>query len=112
MANKGQMPNIFIKNLDKTISVIDTTRPLLFLLQEHYIDWMHACGGKGRCTTCKVEIITGHKNISAETSVEAMYRLAGALQQDQRLACQVLISGDVTVRVPDDCRLPHLSYTD
>lgn len=112
MANKGQMPHIIIKNLNKTISAADTTRPLLFSLQAHYIDWMHACGGKGKCTTCKVEIIAGQENLCPDTSAELRYREAGALADNQRLACQVAIRGDVIVRVPDDCKLPHLAYTD
>lgn len=112
MANKGQMPFIIIKNLNKTISVSDTTRPLLFLLQEHYIDWMHACGGKGRCTTCKLEVIAGKENLCPDTPAETKYRKAGALSPIERLACQVTITGDVTIRVPDECKLPHLAYTD
>jgi len=67
MANKGDMPILSVKNLNIHVPVNDTTRPLLFSLQANFVDWMHACGGKGRCTTCKMQIINGQENTSADT---------------------------------------------
>ena len=49
------MARIMIENLFKrTIMAADHSKSLLRHFQDNSIDWMHACGAKGRCTTCKV----------------------------------------------------------
>jgi ferredoxin, 2Fe-2S len=73
---------------------------------------MHACGGKGRCTTCKAEILAGHHNLSGLTSAEHRYRDKGLLREGERLACQMLVNGDLVIRVPEETHLPHLRYDD
>jgi 2Fe-2S ferredoxin len=106
------MPRIIIENLNqKTIDVTDTNLSLLQHLANHQQDWMHSCGGKGRCTTCKFNIIEGIHNIAAETPAEEGYKASGRLKPTQRLACQAIIEGDITVSVPTETQLPHLSYS-
>jgi ferredoxin, 2Fe-2S len=110
--NPSGMPKIFIQNMEKTVVVSKTARPLLFLLQDEFIDWMHACGGKGRCTTCKTIILEGEENVNLLTKAEEKYAKNGELLKNERLACQVLINGDVVIKVPEECKLPHLHYSD
>ncbi|MEC7446950.1 MAG: 2Fe-2S iron-sulfur cluster-binding protein, partial [Planctomycetota bacterium] len=59
-------------------------------------DQLHACGGKGRCTTCKVEMVEGEpdKMTKAEATVLSERGLEGI-----RLSCQMLCDRDMTVRV-------------
>ena len=95
---------------DKTWEVTDLTKPLLRHFQEHGLDWMHACGGKGRCTTCKVIVTEGLENFSTITPAEQRYVKMGALKSPERLACQVRINGDVVVSVPEEYKLPHIDY--
>jgi 2Fe-2S ferredoxin len=103
---------IVIKNLgEKTIHFQDSTKTLLRHVQDHYIDWMHACGGKGRCTTCKAKILTGAENLPPLTESEQRYLNAGALGIDERLACQCIVDGNVTILVPDESKFPHVRYT-
>lgn len=106
------MAKIVIKNLAQ--STINYKRPksLLSILQESHIDWMHACGGKGRCTTCSADIISGLDQIEPMTEVEIMYFKKNKLSEKQRLACQAICTGDVVVAVPNSYKLPHLSYTE
>jgi 2Fe-2S ferredoxin len=107
------MALIMIENLfNRTITVSDVSRSLLRHLQDHGIDWMHACGGKGRCTTCKVIIRNGHANFSAVTGPEKRYFAEGALKANERLACQAKISGDITILAPTEYQLPHMRYSD
>jgi 2Fe-2S ferredoxin len=104
--------NLTIRNLgNKTIPIVDSTRPLLFQIQEEGLDWMHACGGKGRCTTCKVLILEGGRNLSDYTASELKYLQGGGLLKDERLACQAKPLGDVVIYVPASVQLPHLKYT-
>ena len=106
------MVKIIIENLgQKELVISDSSKSALQHFHTHFIDWMYACGGKGRCTTCKMIVLKGAENLSSQTSAEKKYREEGLLSENERLACQVRITGDVCVRVPDDCKLPHLTYT-
>lgn len=105
------MAKIRIENLFDKILQADTQKTLLQNFQEHALDWMHACGGKGRCTTCRVFIKQGMENFSALTAAEVRYRSQGALRDLERLSCQAQIIGDVVIVVPDDCKLPHIQYS-
>jgi ferredoxin, 2Fe-2S len=108
-----RMVEIVIENLNgKRIFGASTTRPLLYHAQQNYIDWMHSCGGKGRCTTCKVIIVSGSENLAPLTVAEETYKANGALGINERLACQVVVTGQVTVRIPDEGKLPHMHYSD
>ncbi len=70
-------------------------RLVLALEQDAAIDQLHACGGRARCTTCKVEFIDGEpaKMTVAEKTVLAAKGLTGV-----RLSCQILCDHDMTVR--------------
>ena len=105
------MPTIVIENWkSKTLSVDDSTISVLRHFQNNRLDWMHSCGGKGRCTTCKVIVLEGHQHFSQVTPAENRYRAMGALQSNERLSCQVRVLGDVKVAVPEEYKLPHIEY--
>jgi ferredoxin, 2Fe-2S len=107
------MPRVIIYNLfEKTLERVDSYRPVLQQLHEHDIDWMHACGGKGRCTTCKFKVLKGQEQIAPCTPAEVRFQKAGELKSDERLACQAIIQGDIIIMVPDEYKLPHLRYSD
>ncbi|MFZ1808464.1 MAG: 2Fe-2S iron-sulfur cluster-binding protein [Cyclobacteriaceae bacterium] len=107
------MVKIVIENLDrKELEVNNSSKTVLNHLHEHYLDWMHACGAKGRCTTCKMVVVSGAENLNEYTEAEIKYRDRGELDQNERLACQTKISGDIVIRVPDSGKLPHVSYSD
>jgi len=106
------MANIIIHNLaDKSVPVVAPDKPLLHQFQAIRLDWMHACGGKGRCTTCKVLVLEGLENLSATTEAERRFVRLGALRDHERLACQACAQGDVRIAVPDENKLPHLTYS-
>jgi 2Fe-2S ferredoxin len=109
---KRKMVRILIRNLGKSINVTDLSKSLLSHMQDQRIDWMHSCGGKGRCTTCKARIVQGIENLEPLTPVELKYKKQGMLRDNDRLACQVKARGDVILEVPDDGKLPHMTYLD
>ena len=71
-------------------------RLVLALTDEAGIDQLHACGGNARCTTCRVEFVTGEppSMTDAEKNVLAAKGVTGV-----RLSCQILCDHDMTVRV-------------
>jgi ferredoxin, 2Fe-2S len=105
------MAQIVIQNMsEKTIPVQDLTKTLWQHLHQAGIDWMHACGAKGKCTTCMARVLEGLQNMGPQTQAELRYFKIGALQENERLACQAVVKGDVTVAVPDEYKLPHVKY--
>src|SRR5437899_6582770 len=70
-------------------------RLVLALEDDAKIDQLHACGGNARCTTCRVEFISGapDKMTVAEKSVLAARGLSGV-----RLSCQIICDHDMSVR--------------
>ena len=68
---------------------------LVLALTESGIDQLHACGGNARCTTCRVEFVSGEpsKMTQAEKECLAARGLSGV-----RLSCQIPCDHDMTVR--------------
>lgn len=107
------MPSITIQNLDnKTIQLDESIHTILQAVGAAGLDWMHACGGKGRCTTCMVKVLEGEDQLGDLTEGERRMRGLGRLPEGYRLACQCTVKGDVLVRVPEINKLPHIDYTD
>ena len=70
-------------------------RLVLALEQDAGIDQLHACGGHARCTTCRVEFLSGEPDrmTVAERDVLKARGLSGV-----RLSCQILCDHDMAVR--------------
>ncbi len=102
------MPKIIIQNLNnQELSIKNEALTLLDAIHSNDIDWMHACGKKGRCTTCKAIVIEGIDNISPITAVEQKYLDNKKLATNERLTCQCKITGDVIVQIPEESELPQ-----
>jgi ferredoxin len=88
------MPKLTVENVG-TFDVPDHKRLVLALEQDAQIDQLHACGGRARCTTCRVEFVSGEPPAmtKAEQTVLAARGLSGV-----RLSCQILCDHDMTVR--------------
>ncbi|MEM9982335.1 MAG: 2Fe-2S iron-sulfur cluster-binding protein, partial [Bacteroidota bacterium] len=106
------MPRLTIRNLKNTEVYVEINQPVLKALQAQYIDWMQACGGKGRCTTCAMQVIEGQASLSVPTLREQHWQIQKRLKEDERLACQTTLSEDCIVVVPSNYQLPHLHYSE
>jgi len=106
------MPTITIENLNnKSITYDDTNQTILGVLHENNIDWMHACGAKGRCTTCKMIVHKGLTEMNKETHFEKQYRSIGQLKPNERLTCQSLATKNIVISVPESSKMPHINYS-
>lgn len=104
ISNQGQkVVNFYLNN--------EAPKPVLAILQENYIDWMHACGGKGRCTSCRCVVLEGNQYLKEKTAAENNFFDAKMLKPNERLACQAVPLNDVVLEVPDKCKLPGVTYT-
>jgi 2Fe-2S ferredoxin len=107
------MAHIVIENLDsKAIDCKNKKERLLDILLTA-TDWMHACGGKGRCTTCRAIIVSGQVEPEGLTQAEQKYYDLKRLKGNERLMCQTYIGEEkLTIKVPQSSKFPHLTYTD
>jgi len=94
------------------VLVGDPEKKLIFFIAESGLDWMQACGQKGRCTTCAFDVLRGEENLSEISEAEMRYLAAGRLLPGQRLACQTCTSGDLLIQVPKGNQLPHMQYSE
>jgi ferredoxin len=91
------MPKLTVEGAG-TVEVPQGKRLVLALEDEAAIDQLHACGGKARCTTCRVEFIAGEPKTmtDAEEAVLTQRGLIG--RQGLRLSCQITCDHDMEVR--------------
>ncbi len=63
------------------------------------LDHMHACGGKCRCSTCRIEVVEGAEHLPDPSAEEREVLGLNSLGPPVRLACQLRPRGDIAVRV-------------
>ena len=68
---------------------------LVLAIEEAGVDILHACGGNCRCTTCRIEFISGEPEAMTEAEKE---KLAQKGLVGVRLSCQITCNADMTVR--------------
>ena len=88
------MPKLTVEGFN-TVDVEDGKRLVLAIEQDAGVDVLHACGGNARCTTCRVEFVSGEPQpmTNAEKTKIEERSLTGI-----RLSCQIVCDHDMTVR--------------
>ncbi|RPD47193.1 (2Fe-2S)-binding protein [Hymenobacter sediminis] len=105
------MPTLLVQNLLGEAISVPAGVTLLAAVQAAGHDWLHACGARGRCTTCRLQVLRGLELLTPPTEAELRYRAAGHLLPTERLTCQArLLEGEVIGCVPDATKLPHVTY--
>jgi len=62
------------------------------------INHTHACGGVGKCSTCRVSIMNGIENCTPRNEAEQQIAAKLNFPAEIRLACQTKINGDISIR--------------
>jgi len=77
------------------VDVESGKRLVLAIEQDAHVDILHACGGNARCTTCRIEFISGEpqRMTKAEKTRLEERGLTGV-----RLSCQIVCDHDMSVR--------------
>ncbi|MCJ7717461.1 MAG: (2Fe-2S)-binding protein [Anaerolineales bacterium] len=89
------MPNLKIEGHGE-FEIAAGTR-LVNALEDHGGEPLHRCGGYARCTTCRVEFLSGEPEEMTDaekTRLESQERLG-----DFRLSCQCIVDQDMHVKV-------------
>jgi len=90
------MPEITYTAIDQTVSCEDDMT-LLECSIFNKIPHMHECGGNGRCTTCRVRVVEGHRNLSPRSMLEQETAQIRRWDPSIRLACQTYAKGDASI---------------
>ena len=77
---------------------VEEGRRLVLGIEDAGIDILHRCGGNARCATCRVEVLGGEPTPITEAEELRLAEIASRAPTT-RLACQVRVTDDLTVRV-------------
>ena len=89
------MPRITVDG-EKTFEAPENQK-LVLAIEDAGIDILHRCGGNARCTTCRVEVLSGDVPPISEAEIEALED--PDLIEKYRLSCQIRVHSDLSVRV-------------
>ena len=73
-------------------------RKLVLCLEDNGVDILHRCGGNARCTTCRVEVLSGDHGEIGEPE-RAILATKTDLNDHTRLSCQVRVIDDLHIKV-------------
>lgn len=73
-------------------------RKLVLAIEDNGIDILHRCGGNARCTTCRVEVLSGDPGEIGEAE-KAILATKTDLNDHTRLSCQVRVMDELHVKV-------------
>ena len=91
------MPKIHCKPDSVTIETLDNETILEACLRNN-IPLSHICGGRGRCTTCRLLIEKNHEHLTKPTSNELNIAKKMGFGPKIRLACQTHAQKDAIIR--------------
>ncbi len=91
------MPKLTIQDLG-TFDVPAGKRLVQALVEDAGTDQLHACGGKSRCTTCRVQFIEGEPDQITQAEADTL-KAREVTQSGVRLSCQIKCDHDMTVKV-------------
>jgi ferredoxin len=94
-----QMPKITAETANGTLAFeAEEGRKLVLCLEDAGVDILHRCGGNAKCTTCRVEILSGDPGEIDEPE-RAILATKTDLNDHTRLSCQVRLIDDLHVKV-------------
>ncbi|MFN3604963.1 MAG: peroxidase family protein [Leptonema sp. (in: bacteria)] len=92
------------KNLEKN-QIVDelkiNTEPNQTILEislKNKIPHHHACGGNGKCSTCRILVIKGEENLTEPNELELNLIKKKGLGSKIRLACQTKVLGNIKIK--------------
>jgi ferredoxin len=91
------MPKLKVDGVTE-VDVPQGKRLVLALEDEAKIDQLHACGGNARCTTCRVEFISGEPTQMTEAEKTVLTARGLINTPHLRLSCQILCDHDMELK--------------
>lgn len=92
------MATVHYEGINRSVENEDLDSTLLDISMANKIPHLHECGGNGRCTTCRVRVIEGARNLTKRTLIEKQTAAFRNWDPSVRLACQAYAKGDVRLQ--------------
>lgn len=92
------MREITVKYADGVEVKISKGTSILEASRENSIGHISMCGGRGRCSTCRIRILSDHDDLPERNGVEEQVAKRLNLDSNVRLACQLRPISNITVR--------------
>jgi len=89
------MPTLTVEGY-APVAVDDGMRLVNAIEQRAGVDILHACGGNARCTTCRVEFVSGEPGQMTQAE---QVRLAEKGLSGVRLSCQIVCDHNMALKV-------------
>ncbi len=95
LLGKNMMPKLNVEGVGE-FEIADGKRLVIALTEDAAQDQLHACGGNAKCTTCRIEFVSGEPEQMTQAEQDCLRNreLSGV-----RLSCQIACTQDMTVRV-------------
>ena len=93
------MPKVTITTDDLTIDVADNY-PMIDMCEDHETSILFGCRD-GACGACMIRVKEGKNNLRKMEDDERDFLETMAAEEDERLACQCRVLGDVVVEVSE-----------
>ncbi len=85
-------------NHEKLVETAREGQTILEISLENGIPHIHACGGRAKCSTCRVIVLEGMSHVGPRTDQEKELAETKGLEENIRLACQTKVYGDISLR--------------
>ena len=82
---------------DGRVAIVPSGKPLLSAMADKDIFLPSACGGKGSCGQCRVQVLEGGGEI---LPTETVHFSRKEIKDNWRLACQVKVKQDMKIEIP------------
>jgi ferredoxin, 2Fe-2S len=83
------------------VFTVERGTSILDAAMENGIELEHFCEGSCSCSTCRVEVLAGGRNLSEMESDELAILGEARAGKGDRLSCQALLRGNVDVKIPE-----------
>jgi class 3 adenylate cyclase/nitrite reductase/ring-hydroxylating ferredoxin subunit len=83
---------------DNVDFVVNDGETLLEAALRSGVTFAHACGGRAKCSTCRIWVVDGLEACSERTEAEALLAERLGFTSEVRLACQLRPEGELRVR--------------
>lgn len=91
------MPQLTVEEVG-TFEVPQGKRLVNAIVDAAKVDQLHCCGGNARCTTCRVQFVTGEPQQITQAEKELLEGRGLTAHPGLRLSCQIVVEQDMTVK--------------
>ena len=94
------MPQLHFAKKNRAPVQVEMGANLMQALLGAQVPVASSCNGDGVCAKCRIQILSGIKNLSAPGEVETFLKQKYSLRSDTRISCQTEVLGDIEINTP------------